>query len=169
MGSTDGGEGEVRTPDTVARMPHFECGAWIDNAHSRDYTLTQSCRRRASRLSTVKYRRSPLSRGVNSIARVDGAPWPVAAHGTEIATIFLGSVDEFTWSRRRTGRRRPRRRHLLSAATALWLQPNTSPFPPRVGLLVGDIELDHASMKRFHGQRLLTVPTTPSLVVLVEG
>jgi hypothetical protein len=27
----DGGEGGIRTPDTVARMPHFECGA-IDHS-----------------------------------------------------------------------------------------------------------------------------------------
>jgi hypothetical protein len=26
-----GGEGGIRTPDTVARMPHFECGA-IDHS-----------------------------------------------------------------------------------------------------------------------------------------
>ena len=30
----DGGEGEIRTPDTVARMPHFECGAFNHSATS---------------------------------------------------------------------------------------------------------------------------------------
>jgi hypothetical protein len=29
-----GGEGEIRTPDTVARMPHFECGAFNHSATS---------------------------------------------------------------------------------------------------------------------------------------
>src|SRR5215210_641140 len=31
---SDGGEGEIRTPDTVARMPHFECGAFNHSATS---------------------------------------------------------------------------------------------------------------------------------------
>src|SRR6266550_915700 len=30
----DGGEGGIRTPDTVARMPHFECGAFNHSATS---------------------------------------------------------------------------------------------------------------------------------------
>jgi hypothetical protein len=30
----DGGEGGIRTPDTVARMPHFECGAFNRSATS---------------------------------------------------------------------------------------------------------------------------------------
>ena len=29
-----GGEGEIRTPDTLARMPHFECGAFDHSATS---------------------------------------------------------------------------------------------------------------------------------------
>jgi hypothetical protein len=29
-----GGEGGIRTPDTVARMPHFECGAFNHSATS---------------------------------------------------------------------------------------------------------------------------------------
>jgi hypothetical protein len=28
------GEGGIRTPDTVARMPHFECGAFNHSATS---------------------------------------------------------------------------------------------------------------------------------------
>ncbi len=32
--SLDGGEGGIRTPDTVARMPHFECGAFNHSATS---------------------------------------------------------------------------------------------------------------------------------------
>ena len=31
---TLGGEGGIRTPDTVARMPHFECGAFNHSATS---------------------------------------------------------------------------------------------------------------------------------------
>src|SRR5581483_7909496 len=31
-----GGEGGIRTPDTVARMPHFECGAFNHSATSPD-------------------------------------------------------------------------------------------------------------------------------------
>ena len=34
-----GGEGGIRTPDTVARMPHFECGAIDHSATSPDATL----------------------------------------------------------------------------------------------------------------------------------
>jgi hypothetical protein len=29
-----GGEGGIRTPDTVTRMPHFECGAFNRSATS---------------------------------------------------------------------------------------------------------------------------------------
>ena len=32
-----GGEGGIRTPDTVARMPHFECGA-IDHSATSPQT-----------------------------------------------------------------------------------------------------------------------------------
>ena len=32
--SSNGGEGGIRTPDTVARMPHFECGAFNHSATS---------------------------------------------------------------------------------------------------------------------------------------
>ncbi len=32
--SEHGGEGGIRTPDTVARMPHFECGAFNHSATS---------------------------------------------------------------------------------------------------------------------------------------
>src|SRR5687768_1403589 len=32
--SLAGGEGGIRTPDTVARMPHFECGAFNHSATS---------------------------------------------------------------------------------------------------------------------------------------
>jgi hypothetical protein len=33
----DGGEGGIRTPDTVARMPHFECGAFNHSATSPNH------------------------------------------------------------------------------------------------------------------------------------
>ena len=33
-GRRRGGEGGIRTPDTVARMPHFECGAFNHSATS---------------------------------------------------------------------------------------------------------------------------------------
>jgi hypothetical protein len=32
-----GGEGGIRTPDTVARMPHFECGAFNHSATSPNH------------------------------------------------------------------------------------------------------------------------------------
>jgi hypothetical protein len=31
---SSGGEGGIRTPDTVTRMPHFECGAFNRSATS---------------------------------------------------------------------------------------------------------------------------------------
>src|SRR5437773_3715890 len=34
LGEYGGGEGGIRTPDTVARMPHFECGAFNHSATS---------------------------------------------------------------------------------------------------------------------------------------
>src|ERR1700756_1415022 len=36
----DGGEGGIRTPDTLASMPHFECGAF-------NHSATSPCRGRA--------------------------------------------------------------------------------------------------------------------------
>ncbi len=33
-----GGEGGIRTPDTLARMPHFECGAIDHSATSPVYS-----------------------------------------------------------------------------------------------------------------------------------
>ena len=35
-----GGEGGIRTPDTVARMPHFECGAFNHSATSPGQVIT---------------------------------------------------------------------------------------------------------------------------------
>ncbi len=42
-----GGEGGIRTPDTVARMPHFECGAFNRSAtspkdHHKEQTISLS-------------------------------------------------------------------------------------------------------------------------------
>ena len=34
LGELNGGEGEIRTPDRVAPMPHFECGAFNHSATS---------------------------------------------------------------------------------------------------------------------------------------
>ena len=34
IGKKAGGEGGIRTPDTVARTPHFECGAFNHSATS---------------------------------------------------------------------------------------------------------------------------------------
>jgi hypothetical protein len=34
-----GGEGGIRTPDTVTRMPHFECGAFNRSATSPHLAL----------------------------------------------------------------------------------------------------------------------------------
>jgi hypothetical protein len=33
----NGGEGGIRTPDTVTRMPHFECGAFNRSATSPNH------------------------------------------------------------------------------------------------------------------------------------
>ena len=38
-----GGEGGIRTPDTVARTPHFECGAFNHSATS-PWRRARSCR-----------------------------------------------------------------------------------------------------------------------------
>jgi hypothetical protein len=35
-----GGEGGIRTPDTVTRMPHFECGAFNHSATSPWQSMT---------------------------------------------------------------------------------------------------------------------------------
>jgi hypothetical protein len=37
--TSSGGEGGIRTPDTVTRMPHFECGAFNHSATSPRATL----------------------------------------------------------------------------------------------------------------------------------
>ena len=44
-----GGEGGIRTPDTVARMPHFECGAFNHSATSPN--KAQRLKRRAAYLT----------------------------------------------------------------------------------------------------------------------
>jgi hypothetical protein len=40
-GRVIGGEGGIRTPDTVARMPHFECGAFNRSATSPNHYKTE--------------------------------------------------------------------------------------------------------------------------------
>src|SRR5260370_21588538 len=39
-----GGEGGIRTPDTVARMPHFECGAFNHSATSPSFCILKGFR-----------------------------------------------------------------------------------------------------------------------------
>ena len=46
---SDGGEGGIRTPDTVARMPHFECGAF-----NRSATSPEPAKRSAKRCMQAK-------------------------------------------------------------------------------------------------------------------
>ena len=41
-----GGEGGIRTPDTVTRMPHFECGAFNHSATSPETTAENRGQRR---------------------------------------------------------------------------------------------------------------------------
>jgi hypothetical protein len=41
-----GGEGGIRTPDTVTRMPHFECGAFNHSATSPWPQQAQTAMRR---------------------------------------------------------------------------------------------------------------------------
>lgn len=41
-----GGEGGIRTHDTVARMPHFECGAFDHSATSPGNLVGATCARR---------------------------------------------------------------------------------------------------------------------------
>src|SRR4029079_15396433 len=36
----NGGEGGIRTPDTITRMPHFECGAFNHSATSPSFETT---------------------------------------------------------------------------------------------------------------------------------
>ena len=43
-----GGEGGIRTPDTVTRMPHFECGAFNRSATSPRLALARVIARRAA-------------------------------------------------------------------------------------------------------------------------
>ena len=38
-GQSNGGEGGIRTPDTVARTPHFECGAFNHSATSPSHCI----------------------------------------------------------------------------------------------------------------------------------
>ena len=46
-----GGEGGIRTPDTVARMPHFECGAFNHSATSPEQR--ERLKRRAAYLAAA--------------------------------------------------------------------------------------------------------------------
>src|SRR3954471_12236478 len=63
----DGGEGGIRTPDTVARMPHFECGAFNHSATSPepDWTVERVYLSNAARANkSVESRcfRAPICR-----------------------------------------------------------------------------------------------------------
>ena len=68
-----GGEGGIRTPDTVARMPHFECGAFNHSATSpepdwaveRVYLSNAARANKSAVISLVLapiFRKSPLKR-----------------------------------------------------------------------------------------------------------
>ena len=64
-----GGEGGIRTPDTVARMPHFECGAFNRSATS---PLLQS------EAVTALAGESPLATELPSFT-AEGPPYPRVA------------------------------------------------------------------------------------------
>ena len=63
----DGGEGGIRTHDTVARMPHFECGAFDHSATSPGNLVGAIC---ARRLIAASHRLGKLLTGDCENARV---------------------------------------------------------------------------------------------------
>src|SRR5580704_6126247 len=82
-----GGEGGIRTPDTVARMPHFECGAIDHSATSPSGPL----RAQAPVVATVsseapgvaqgRRRRARSSRRIKALnrpRRIGGGTFPLA-------------------------------------------------------------------------------------------
>ena len=73
-----GGEGGIRTPDTVARMPHFECGAFNHSATSP----RAAARIRQSLASSSHGRRAQACAAAASPSR---APLPDAPELDEIA------------------------------------------------------------------------------------
>jgi hypothetical protein len=54
-----GGEGGIRTPDTVARMPHFECGAIDHSATSPSGYLSNAAGANKPEIEAVRGRRIP--------------------------------------------------------------------------------------------------------------
>src|SRR6516225_1279535 len=70
-----GGEGGIRTPDTVTRMPHFECGAFNHSATSpwpqKEQTIPVARRLCIQREKAKQERRRPTQ---PVIVALDGAP-----------------------------------------------------------------------------------------------
>ena len=84
-----GGEGGIRTPDTVARMPHFECGAFNHSATSPDQGVQRKWRGLSIESSRCKQGRGCKPRMLNKAqtrsqwGRVAGRIVTATAHHSE--------------------------------------------------------------------------------------
>ena len=78
VGPYFGGEGGIRTPDTVARTPHFECGAFNHSATSPRHE------RLADRLAAAKVRAGDQ----HPVAAASLAP--AAGHRQRVTALVAG-------------------------------------------------------------------------------
>jgi hypothetical protein len=90
----DGGEGGIRTPDTVARMPHFECGAFNRSATSP--RMRGLIERRASYLAATVNRNKTAS-------RADGAGAPSPSSGRRLLALPPRPPADLTKCRSKRG------------------------------------------------------------------
>src|SRR5437773_3175524 len=74
LGEYYGGEGGIRTPDTVARMPHFECGAFNHSATSPSGAECGETPRRGRSISEGGRSKQALGRGL-AAPRANSAAW----------------------------------------------------------------------------------------------
>jgi hypothetical protein len=108
-----GGEGGIRTPDTVARMPHFECGAIDHSATSPDcrynlgFRFLPECRRSRSQLARATRMPDAGSVGPNRLQGRGGARAGLLIHRSPLRA--LAATHPCCSRQHREGR--PRDRH----------------------------------------------------------
>jgi hypothetical protein len=97
----NGGEGGIRTHDTVARMPHFECGAFD---HSATSPRNQSFNRRGVLITSIPMRCKGQIGNFNQDQRFDvlGAIYAllgvVCTHVRHQKSSVLNRNECFVWA-----------------------------------------------------------------------
>src|SRR5262245_11490290 len=99
-----GGEGGIRTPDTVTRMPHFECGAFNHSATSPDSSFNHlaKARKEQNRKLAPNWHRKPgakLQKPVHYLVprpdRASSSIFRIAADTASFLSFSLRSASSF--------------------------------------------------------------------------